>query len=147
MSKYIDLLTKFVDARPGLCFADYGDRKIYFREMREITNDRGDFYELLRLAYRLTGDSEKLSETIKNHLEKSSDRLTLSGEKLQYITGQYYPTEYRPAACRVLSRIVWVELMNERKADGSPVYETGTQIRSAIKRAGISHRAFRNYFN
>ena len=49
----LDLLQKFVDQRPGLNFADYGDVRAYRNEAAEITRDRADFYELRRLDYVL----------------------------------------------------------------------------------------------
>lgn len=139
----INLLCKFVDSRPCLDFNDYGDIKIYRAESREITNDRRDFYELLNVArWRV----DNLSEKIEDFLKKSNDRLTLEGNKLQYITGQYFPTEYRPAACRVIKSILWREFMNAKNPDGTNKHETGHDIRKAIKKL-LSRRVSRLYFN
>lgn len=140
---FINLLSKFVDSRPGLDFNDYGDVKIYRAEMREITNDRADFYELLNLA---RWQVDNLNEKIEQHLTNSSDRLTFENNKLQYITGQYYPTEYRPAACRVIKSIIWREFMNAKTPEGANKYETGHDIRKAIKKH-LSRRVSRLYFN
>jgi len=52
----INLLSNFVNKRPGLSFADYGDRKIYFREVREITADLHDFRMLNSLANSLSSN-------------------------------------------------------------------------------------------
>lgn len=133
----LDLLQKFVDKRPGLSFADYGDRRIYRNESAEITRDRADFYELLRLADRTCPD---LEEKVNQYLTTSSDRLTLNGDRLQYITGQYFPTEYRPAASRVLVSILWREYAKR------PDLQTGPDIRKAIRRQ-LSRRVSRLYFN
>ena len=139
----LELLVKFVNQRPRLDFNNYGDRKIYQREMYEITKDMHDFYELLRLANNVVPD---LSDKVREYLEKSNDRLTLNGDKLQYITGQYFPTEYRPASCRVLKSIIWREYMNAKNGDGTTRYETGHDIRKAIKKY-VSRRVAKNYFN
>ena len=140
---FIDLLCKFVNSRPCLDFNDYGDIKIYRAESREITKDRSDFYELLNLA---RWKVENLNEKIEKYLTTSSDRLTFENNKLQYITGQYYPTEYRPSANRVIKSIIWREYMNEKTPEGANKYETGHDIRKAIK-IHLSRRVARLYFN
>jgi hypothetical protein len=134
------LLQKFVDQRPGLEFADYGDVRAYRNESAEITRDRSDFYELLRVASSLLSPAE-LEEKTAQHLRTSSGRLTLEGDRLQYITGQYFPTEYRPAACRVLVSIIWGEYQKDQ------TLETGHDIRRAIRRRLNSRRVARLYFN
>jgi len=140
---FIDLLCKFVNSRPCLDFNDYGDIKIYRAESREITKDRADFYELLNLA---RWQVENLNDKIEQHLTSSSDRLTFENNKLQYITGQYYPTEYRPAANRVIKSIIWREFMNAKTPENTNKYETGHDIRKAIKKH-LSRRVSRLYFN
>jgi len=134
------LLQKFVDQRPGLNFADYGDVRAYRNESAEITRDRSDFYELLRLASSLLSPAELEGKTAQ-HLRTSSGRLTLEGDRLQYITGQYFPTEYRPASSRLLVSIIW----NYFQADES--LTTGHDIRKAIRKRLKSRRVARLYFS
>ncbi len=133
---------KFANQKPGLDFNDYGDRKIYFAEMREITKDLHDFRELLNLAFiRLGSDLEgKLTE----YLTKSSGRLTLKDGKLQYCTGQYFPTEYRPAVNHVLKSLIWDDLREEKDSAGNHLYNTGDTLRAYFKR-NLSRRCFKNY--
>jgi hypothetical protein len=133
----LELLCKFVSQRPGLDFNDYGDVRIYRNEMREITRDMHDFYDLLNLA---RWKVENLSDKIAEYLKNTDGRLSLEGEKLQYITGQYYPTEYRPAASRVLVNIIWREFMKDEKL------KTGHDIRKEVRKY-ISRRTAKNYFN
>ena len=133
----LQLLCKFVNQRPGLDFNNYGDARTYRNEMREITKDMHDFYDLLNLA---RWKVENLEEKIKNYLEASSDRLTLNGNKLQYITGQYFPTEYRPAASRVLRSIIWNEFMKNEKLETAP--DISKDIRKYLCRTTA-----KNYFN
>jgi len=138
----VEKLVKFVNQRPNLEFCNYGDIKSYRQESREITKDRSDFYELLQLAYRRTND---LNKEISEYLAKSSGRLTIDEKgNLQYITGQYFPTEYRPAACRVLINIIWDNYRNEKHANGESVYKDGNEIRKAIKR-NLSRRTANIY--
>ena len=133
----LELLCKFVDSRPGLDFNDYGDVTIYRREMNEITKDMHDFYDLLNLA---RWKVENLSDKIAEYLKNTDGRLSLEGNKLQYITGQYYPTEYRPAASRVLVNIIWSEFMKDERL------KTGQDIRKEVRKY-ISRRTAKNYFN
>lgn len=136
----LDLLQKFVDQRPGLNFADYGDVRVYRNESAEITRDRSDFYELLRVALSLLSHAE-LEAKLTQRLTTSSDRLTLENNRLQYITGQYFPTEYRPAACRLLVSAIWGEFQKNE------TLQTGHDIRRAIRNRLKSRRVARLYFS
>jgi hypothetical protein len=137
-------LIQFANQKPGLSFADYGDRKIYFAEMREITKDLHDFRELLNLALIRLGSN--LEEKLTEYLSKSSGRLTLENGKLQYCTGQYFPTEYRPACNFVLRSLIWDSFRTETDSEGNYIYTTGPEIRKAISR-NLSRRVCKNYFN
>jgi hypothetical protein len=140
---YIQVLTKFANQRPGLDFHDYGDVKSYRQESREITKDLHDFTELLRYA-RLRVNN--LDEKIESYLKSTSGRLMIDEyDRLEYITGQYFPTEYRPAAARVLADIIWADYRDEKTADGVPIYATGHDIRKAL-RQWFGRRVMKNYF-
>jgi hypothetical protein len=143
MQNLVEKLVKFVNQRPGLDFANYGDISAYRAESREITNDKHNFFELLSLAQRRI---ENFPAKLQKYLKNNSGRLTLEGENLQYITGQYFPTEYRPAANRVLVSLIWNDYRDEKAADGSNVYPDGHAIRKAIRR-NLSRRVSRLYFN
>lgn len=68
-------------------------------------------------------------------------------DNLEYCTGQYFPTEYRPAANRVLRDLIWASYRDEIEANTpNNVYKNGHEIRKAIKRR-VSRRIARNYFN
>lgn len=141
----LELLSSFVDQRPCLNPADYGGGlegwRLYRREAAEITRDRADFYNLLNAAHRLYNSSE-LNAAVISRLFNTGDRLELTeAGKLRYITGQYFPTEYRPAACRVLSSLIW------RKLQERPELQTGDDIRKAARKLLTSRRTARNYFN
>ncbi len=130
----LELLVKFANAKPCLNFADYGEVKSYRAESREITKDLHDFRELLTLcSFRVNN----LNESILNEISTSNGRLTIEGNKLQYITGQYFPTEYRPAANFILKSILWKSY--------AKTSETGQEIRAKIKKI-VSRRVYNNYF-
>lgn len=141
----IEKLTRFVNQRPGLDFSNYGDVSSYRSEMAEITRDRTDYFELLSLAFSRI---DNLNEVAENYLKNSSGRLTLNDNgNLEYCTGQYFPTEYRPAANRVLSNLIWASYRDEIEHNTpNPVYKDGNDIRKAIKR-NVSRRVMKNYFN
>lgn len=139
----VENLVKFVNQRPGLDFANYGNISSYRAESREITADKHDFFELLAMAQRRI---DNFSQVLEKELINTSGRLTLENGNLLYVTGQYFPTEYRPAANRFLASLIWNDYRDEKNADGSNVYIDGPSIRKAIKR-NLSRRVSRLYFN
>lgn len=141
----IEKLTKFVNQRPGLDFANYGDVRAYRSEMAEITRDRSDYFELLSLAFSRIDD---LNEQLTKFLKNTSGRLSLNDkDEIQYCTWQYFPTEYRPAANRVLRDLIWASYRDEIETNSpNNVYQDGNEIRKAIKRR-VSRRIARLYFN
>jgi hypothetical protein len=142
--KTIEKLVRFVNQKPGLDFCNYGDVKIYRQEMNEITRDKHDFSELLNLAYRRI---DNLNDQVTKYLKNTSGRLKLNdSDNLEYCTGQYFPTEYRPASCNVLSNLIFASYRDEKDNEGNPVYNNGNEIRKAISR-NVSRRVIKNYFN
>ena len=139
----VEKLVKFVNQKPGLDFSNYGDVSSYRAESRGITADKHDFFELLSMAQRRI---DNFPAVLEKELTQTNGRLTLENGKLQYITGQYFCTEYRPAANRVLVSLIWNSYRDEKHADGSNVYADGHSIRKAIKR-NLSRRVSRLYFN
>jgi len=140
------MLQKFANQRPQLEYCNYGDAKSYRQESREITKDLHDFRELLNFAVNRVTDIES---KLKEYLLKNSGRLTLNEKgNLEYITGQYFPTEYRPACNRILRDLIWASYRDEKQynAPENPVYEDGNAIRKAIKR-NLSRRTANLYFN
>ena len=100
----IDDLRTFAHQRPGLEYGNYGDPVAYRAEMRSITKDLHQARELLRyveMRDSITGD-----DIIAASKSAYSGRLTI-GAKIDYCTGQYWPTEYRRAVCAVLAAAIW----------------------------------------
>jgi hypothetical protein len=145
----IENLIKFVDQRPGINARDYfsgyydtSGRLSYNREVREVCKDRADFYALLEVAERLI-ERDILNERVYNRLKNESGRLLIVNDKLTYHTGQYFPTEYRPAACRLLSSILWNHFAFTLRDSGKEI--SADSIRKYAKRY-FSRRVFNNYF-
>lgn len=141
----IEKLTKFVNQRPGLDYSNYGEVSAYRSEMAEITRDRTDYFELLSLAFSRI---DNLNEVVTDYLKRSSGRLTMNeAGNLEYCTGQYFPTEYRPSANRMLANLIFASYRDEIESNTpNNVYKDGNEIRKAIKRR-ISRRIAKNYFN
>jgi hypothetical protein len=100
----LSALTGFASQRPGLEYANYGDPVGYRAESRAITRDLHHVYTLLRrvqLAPSIT------SAHLKEAFRAFSGRLSWDGQRLDYTTGQYWPTEYRRAVCAVLASALW----------------------------------------
>lgn len=107
-SVILSVLSTFARQRPGLDFRDYGDRRAYFAEVRSITKDLHHFRDLLA-AVENRGISA--SDIIDASKSAFSGRLSImvDGEKVRidYTVGQYFPTEYRKAACAILASCLW----------------------------------------
>lgn len=123
-------LRTWINQRPGLEFADYGNVPAYRSELRSITKDRRDALELLN-AVALRG-SITAEDLLAAFPRAFSGRLSITettnskGEKsakLDYCTGQYWPTEYRRAVCAVLSAVLWAWMRDS--AMPKPAYIVG----------------------
>lgn len=127
----VNLLEKWINQRAGLEFCDYGDRASYMRESRHITKQGKDAKTLLRAVEMSQITAEELTAAFCSY----SGRLTLTeknGEyRLDYCTGQYFPTEYRAAACAVLSSALWEYYREEIPAETE---NKGEALRTKFRR-------------
>lgn len=106
-------LSAWIEQRPGLDPCNYGDTASYRSEMRRITKQRADALALLAaIRWRASIDAPALLEAF----GAGSGRLSVTlahdapgtvTASLDYCTGQYWPTEYRAAACAVLASALW----------------------------------------
>jgi hypothetical protein len=105
----IAALHAFINQRPGLEFGNYGDVPNYRAEVRAIGRDLTQARQLLRyveLRASITAD-----DIIEASKRAYSGRLTITASDdgkvaIDYCTGQYWPTEYRKAACAVLAQAI-----------------------------------------
>ena len=105
-STILAALDAWIRQRPGLDFGNYGDVSTYRSEVRSIGVDLQHARALLRYV--------EMSESITaQHILDAarSGRLSIVVDdnkvRVDYCTGQYWPTEYRPAVCRLLSSVIW----------------------------------------
>lgn len=111
----VTLLRQWINQRAGLEFGNYcsgwnnvSGRAAYRSESRRITQQKHDAETLLRAVEYSSITAEDLAKAFKGAY---SGRLSLvespKGWKLEYCTGQYFPTEYRAAVCAVLASALW----------------------------------------
>jgi hypothetical protein len=108
--KIVELLYTFIRQRPGFDPGNYSDWKSYQSEMRSVTRDRHDAERLLRQVELM--ESSIPEGALREAFRAFSGRLSLTdlpnGDmRLDYCTGQYFPTEYRKAVCAVLAQALW----------------------------------------
>jgi hypothetical protein len=105
----IDALLAHVNKRIGMDFRDYGTevegRKAFRSEYNEVLKDGRDARALINfIASRpLMFNADLLFKNC-----DKGDRLTYSEtlKEWDYCVGQYWPTEYRAAACRWCSNVI-----------------------------------------
>ena len=106
-------LSAWIEQRPGLEPGNYGDAASYRSEMRRITKQRADALALLAaIRWRASIDAPALLEAFGAGSGRISVTLAHDAPgtvtaSLDYCTGQYWPTEYRAAACAVLASALW----------------------------------------
>jgi len=126
-STIIAALRKWIAQRPGLEFGNYGDVSSYRAEMRSIGKD----LQHARAMINYVAWHDSITADMILHAA-GSGRLTLTadGDKvtINYVTGQYWPTEYRRAVCALMSSVIWAWLRENCE------YKTGDDIRKAARR-------------
>lgn len=112
----IDALDAWIRQRPGLEYANYGDRASYQSECRGIARDLREARTLLyTVARRQSITAPMLREAFRafsGRLSWTWSQLEQKG-RLSYVTGQYWPTEYRKAAAAVLASALWTAAGND----------------------------------
>lgn len=110
----LDALARHIAQRSGIdarnYFSSWSDtegRKAFNAEYREILREGRDARTLLYFVRR--SPSITADDILAATKRAFSGRLTYNAEKqrFDYCTGQYFPTEYRAAACAVLASVLW----------------------------------------
>jgi hypothetical protein len=145
----IETLHDWITQRPGLEPANYmrgwddtAGRSAYRSDARSITKDLHDARYLLDyIAIRDSISAERILDAARHSF---SGRLSITpdgdGFKVDYCTGQYWPTEYRRATAAVLSSAIWGWLR-----EGLQKTDDADTIRKAARRefpASIARRWF-----
>ena len=139
-STIIAALRKWIAQRPGLEFGNYGDVSAYRSELRSITRD----LQHARAMVNYVAWHDSITAEMILHAA-GSGRLTLTADgdkvRIDYVTGQYWPTEYRRAVCSLMATVIW-HWLRSNLGDGC----TGDDIRKAAHRelgASIARRWFK----
>lgn len=121
-------LAEFVNRKPSMNFADYGDLKAYRSDARFAQQGRQIFEAVFAYGLRVYGEQYKA--VILKQLTEWKGRLGYhEGNKLSYIVGQYFPTEYRTAAARVAFSALTYCYYSDSKDEGE-----GGNIKAFMKR-------------
>ena len=144
-SAVISAMIRFINQRPGLEFANYGDVDAYRHDSSRITRDKHLAHRLVN--YVMQRDSITAADIIEASKRAYAGRLQIDqisqdGQEFEvnYCTGQYFPTEYRRAAACVLACAIW-----ERLREDSPGTDAD-HIRKAARRE-LGRTLAREFFN
>jgi len=149
--KILALLRAHIAQRPGMDPRNYGDAASYRSESRGITQDRHDAEMMLRQVEQSSITDAALWDAFRG------SRLTIvqgpnGPQALDYCTGQYFPTEYRRAACAVLASALWTAARENAPVDAgfhephSNLRNLGDYLRAHFRRV-FGARIARRYFN
>lgn len=123
----LNALQAWINQRPGLEFCNYSSSNHresvanYRSEQRRITRQKHDADKLLaavrwrtsigvpelKEAFRAYSGRLTLHEVTEPRPTPGIDALQTPACRLEYCAGQYWPTEYRAAACAVLASALW----------------------------------------
>jgi hypothetical protein len=128
--KIIQLLRAHVAQRSGIDGRDYGgSREAFMGDYRRILKDGKHARELIRAVELSDITGEALADAFRAY----SGRLSLDGDKLSYCAGQYFPTEYRAAACAVCAQALWDHYREDFAKAKREGESDGTAIRRKFK--------------
>lgn len=129
----IAALRAFINQRSGIDFRNYqsGDwkasRESFLGDYRPILKHGRQARALLRaVELRDSITAEHLAEATRAYFGRLQFVENDNGVEVDYCTRQYFPTEYRNAACAVLAQCLWDYWR--------PDYKTGDEIRKQARR-------------
>jgi hypothetical protein len=105
-------LCAFANQRPSIDPRNYGGGmdgwRAYREESRSVTKDLHDFRALFNsVHWKQSIDATRLQSAFRAYSGRLTCKVDGSRVTLDYCTGQYFPTEFRKAACAVLSAALW----------------------------------------
>jgi hypothetical protein len=103
----VTALEKFIAQRSGIDYANYGERSSFMGDYRPILKHGKQARELLRYVAHADITAEQLIAAASAYSGRLEFVESEDGVRCSYCTGQYFPTEYRAAACAVLSQAIW----------------------------------------
>lgn len=141
LEQYTAALRAFILQRPGFEPANYaGAPAAYRADYARCLADRNDALALLAHVSRAS-DTATMELSIADALRSGRVEWDASTQSLDYCTGQYFPTEYRNAACQLLARALWAYWRGNAPADCS------RDVMMRIARDVVGKRLARRWFN
>lgn len=104
-AQVLEALRKHINQRSGIDYRNYGDRESYLGDYRPMLQAGKDARVMLRWVE--LRESIKVADILEGtraysgRLKYNEDR-----DRFEYVTGQYFPTEYRAAACAMLAAVI-----------------------------------------
>lgn len=102
-SSFIDAMERHIAQRSGIDYRNYGDRASLMADYSKILKHGRDARAMLKAVRVRTFTDAEIADALRAY----SGRLRWVDGRLEYCTGQYFPTEYRAAACAVLASLLW----------------------------------------
>lgn len=110
IAPFILAMRKHIAQRSGIdprnyrsSWADKAGQAAFMADYRAILHHGRDARKMLA---KVESINDLHPDALARGLSAISGRLSFDGTKLEYCTGQYFPTEYRAAACAVLAGIL-----------------------------------------
>lgn len=141
LEQYTAALRAFILQRPRFEPANYGGCAAAYRaDYARCLADRNDALALLAHVSRAS-DTTAMERSIADALRGSRLEWNDGTQSLDYCTGQYFPTEYRNAACQLLARTLWAYWRGNVPADCS------REVMMRTARNALGLRLARRWFN
>ena len=141
LEQYTAALRAFILQRPRFEPANYGGcASAYRADYARCLADRNDGLALLAHVSRAS-DATAMERSIADALHGSRLEWNDGAQSLDYCTGQYFPTEYRNAACQLLARALWAYWRGNVPADCS------RDVMTRTARNALGLRLARRWFN
>lgn len=123
----LEALGRFIAQRSGIDYRNYGERESFMGDYRPILKHGKQARAMLQaVQWRYQITAEALIDASRAYSGRLQFVERNGRVDCDYTTGQYFPTEYRAAACAVLSTALW----DYWRAD----CETGDAIRKRARK-------------
>lgn len=104
----LNALRAFIAQRSGIDYRNYGERESFMGDYKPILREGRDARAMLRsVELRDSITAQNLIDATRAFSGRLKFEARGDGVAVEYTTGQYFPTEYRAAACAVLSKCLW----------------------------------------